>query len=198
MERKNIFFLIAGSALILTALGIGIYLLVKNPDDEKKDEEKDKGGSGDGNNEPKPQNPPSNNPAPINNPAPANNTSSIQNGQVVPIFNEEGELKNSLSQLKDRQLYPKRKWQGGWDYANIRSSAEVNTESAWYDPFDNLLTTIGAGTPIGKVTGETTGVYNSYAYRWFKVRLNKPVGFWGTTYDAYVRADNVTFVAYTP
>lgn len=192
MERKHIF-LIAGSVLILTALGIGIYLLVKKPDDEKKDEDKDKDkdGSGDEGDKSETDNPPTSKPT-------ANNTNSIQNGQVVPIFNEEGELKNVASQLKDRQLYPKRKWQGGYDYANVRSSAEVNTESAWYDPFDNLLTTIGAGTPIGKVVSETTGVYNSYAYRWFKVKLNKPVGFWGNTYDGYVRADTVTFVPYTP
>jgi hypothetical protein len=187
IERKHIF-LIGGAVLLLTAIGIGIYLIVKEPSDKKEEEPKDKGGDKE---PPETENPPAN-----TNPS-STNTSSIQNGQVVPVFNEENELKNSISQLKDKQLYPKRKWQGGSDYANVRSSAEVNTESAWYDPFDNLLTTIGAGTPIGKVMSETTGVYNSYAYRWFKVKLNKKVGFWGTTDEGFVRADTVTFVPYT-
>ncbi len=192
LERKHIF-LIAGSILLLTAIGIGIYLIVKKPSDEdKKDDEKDKGnGDGSGNeNTPKAE-PPANTTTPTNT-----NTSSIQNGQVVPIFNEENELKNPLSQLKNRQLYPKREWQGGWGYTNVRSSAEVNTESSWYDPFDNLLTTIGEGTAIGKVISEATGVYNSHSYRWFKVKLNKKVGFWGTTEEGFVRADTVTFVPY--
>src|SRR3989338_6910290 len=149
LERKHIF-LIAGSILVLTAIGIGIYLIVKKPSDEK-DETDDK--------------------------------------------EKENELKNGLSQIKNRVLYPKRAWQGGWDYTNVRSTASVNTESAWYDPFDNLLTTIGAGTPIGKVISETTGVYNSHPYRWFKVKLTKPVGFWGTE-EGFVRADTVTFVPY--
>lgn len=194
LEKKHIF-LIAGSVLLLTAIGIGIYLIVRKPSDSgDKSEEKEKGNGGD-ETPPETKNPPTGS-GENTTPTPTN-TSSVQNGQVVPIFNEENELKNSLSQLKDRQIYPKRKWQGGWDYANVRSSAEVNTESAWYDPFDNLLTTIGAGTPIGKVMSETTGVYNSYAYRWFKVKLNKKVGFWGTTEEGFVRADTVTFVPYT-
>lgn len=193
LERKYIF-LIAGSVLLATAIGIGIYLMVKKPSDkdEKAENNQDKGGGNDSGND----NDPTVEPPPSTNPHPTG-TSSIQNGQVVPVFNEENELKNSLEQLKDRQLYPKRKWQGGSDYANVRSSAEVNTESAWYDPFDNLLTTIGAGTPIGKVISKTTGVYNSYAYTWFKVKLNKKVGFWGTTDEGFVRADTVTFVPYT-
>lgn len=189
LERKHIF-LIAGSILVLTAIGIGIYLIVRKPSDEKDEpEDKEKGnGSGNGND------PKTEEPMVTTNPSPTN-TSSIQNGKVVPIFNEENELKNGLSQIKNRVLYPKRAWQGGWDYTNVRSTASVNTESAWYDPFDNLLTTIGAGTPIGKVISETTGVYNSHPYRWFKVKLTKPVGFWGTE-EGFVRADTVTFVPY--
>jgi len=191
LERKHIF-IIAGSILLLTALGIGIYLMVRKPDSDDKDEKNKDNGGGDGSGN---DDEPTTEPPPIKNPAPTTQ-SSIQNGKVVPIFNEENELKNSLSQLKDIQLYPKREWQGGWGYTNVRSSAEVNTESAWYDPFDNLLTTIGEGTPIGKVISETTGVYNSHPYRWFKVKLNKKVGFWGTTEEGYVRADTVTFVPY--
>lgn len=190
LDRKHIF-LIAGSALLVTAIVIGIILITKKPSDkdDKEENNKDKDGGNDSGND----NDPTVEPPPSTNP----NTSSIQNGQVVPIFNEENELKNDLSQLKETQLYPKRKWQGGSDYANIRSSAEVNTDQGWYDPFDNLLTTIGAGTPIGKVITKTTGLYNSYAYTWFKVKLNKKVGFWGTTDEGFVRADTVTFVPYT-
>lgn len=190
LERKHIF-LIVGSVLVLTAIGAGIYMLVKKPDDDTDKEAKKGNKNGSGTAEyPKTQTPPPGN-------TPSTTTGSIQNGEVVPVFNEENELKNSISQLKNRTLYPKRKWQGGWDYTNVRSSAEVNTASAWYDPFDNLLTTIGAGTPIGKVISETTGVYNSHPYRWFKVKLVKKVGFWGTTDEGYVRADTVTFVPYS-
>ena len=193
LERKHIF-LIGGAVLLLTAIGIGIYLIVNKPSDKDDKAEKDNGNGGGNDNgnddDPKTEPPATTNPAP-------NNTNSIQNGQVVPIFNEENELKNGLSQLKSIQLYPKRQWQGGWDYSNVRSTAEVNTESDWYDPFDNLFTTIGAGTPIGKVISETTGLYNSHPYRWFKVKLNKKVGFWGTTDEGFVRADTVTFVPYT-
>ena len=192
LERKHIF-LIGGAVLLLTAIGIGIYLVVSKPSDkDDKPEDKKKGGD---DTPPEIKNPPADSGG-NTTPAPTN-TNSIQNGQVVPIFNEENELKNVLSQLKSIQLYPKRQWQGGWDYTNVRSTAEVNTESAWYDPFDNLLTTIGAGTPIGKVISETTGLYNSHPYRWFKVKLNKKVGFWGTTEEGFVRADTVTFVPYT-
>lgn len=189
LERKHIF-LIAGSALLVTAIVIGIYLIVRKPSDEKDESDEKEKGKGSGNeNEDWTEQPLSSSPAPTN-------TSSIQNGQVVPIFNEENELKNSMEQLKGVLLYPKRKWQGGADYTNVRSSAEVNTESAWYDPFDNLLTTIGAGTPIGTVISKTTGVYNAYAYTWFKVKLNKKVGFWGNIDEGFVRADTVTFVPY--
>ncbi|MNU67062.1 hypothetical protein D3C71_563930 [compost metagenome] len=193
LDRKHIF-LIAGSALLVTAIVIGIILITKKPSDkdDKEENNKDKEGGDDSGND----NDPTVEPPPSTNPNPTN-TSSIQNGQVVPVFNEENELDNSMEQLKGVLLYPKRKWQGGSDYANIRSSAEVNTDQGWYDPFDNLLTTIGSGTPIGKVITSTTGLYNSYAYTWFKVKLNKKVGFWGTTDEGFVRADTVTFVPFT-
>ena len=192
LERKHLF-LIGGSILIAVAIGIGIYLIVKKPsgdEEETEDKPKDKKTGSD---DPSPNNEPSSTTPQSTNTT--NNQNSIQNGMVVPIFNEENELKNDYSQIKGRYLYPKREWQGGWGYTNVRSSAEVNTESVWYDPFDNLLTTIGEGSPIGKVIGKTTGVYNNYAYTWFKVKLNEPAGFWGTT-EGYVRADTVTFKPY--
>lgn len=190
LERKHIF-LIAGSVLLATAIGIGLYLIFKKPSDDEPEAEKKKGGD---DAPPETKTPPPPNTG--GNATTTNaNASSIQNGQVVPIFDEENQLKNSVSELQKTTLYPKRQWQGGSDYANIRTSAHVNTESAWYDPFDNLLTTIGAGTPIGKVTSATTTVYNGFPYRWLKVKLSKPVGFWGTE-EGYVRADTVTFVPY--
>lgn len=190
LEQKHIL-LIVGAVLIATAIGVGIYLLVRK--DDKPDETKDNpppgdnsGGSQGNANGSQPGNAPSS-----YTPPPTVNTS----GKVVPIYNEEKELDNPFSQLRGRVLYPKRKSAGGWDYANVRTSAEVNTEQAWYDPFDNLLTTINSGTPIGRVLEEVAGVYNGYSYRWFKVDLIKSVGFWGTK-TGYVRGDTVTFVPY--
>lgn len=186
LDRKYIF-LIVGSALLLSAIGVGIYLLTKpkakddDPEKRKEDEKKENGNG---------SNPSGGN----NNPNTPVITPSIP-GKVSPKFNAENELSNPYPQLKDRVLYPKRKAMGGWDYTNVRSSPEVNTESAWYDPFDNLITTINAGNPIGKVIGEQAGVYNDYSYRWFKVRLIKKVGFWNTE-EGYVRADTVTFAPY--
>lgn len=190
LERKHIF-LIAGSVLLATAIGIGLYLIFKKPSEDEPEAEKKKGGD---DTPPETKTPPPSNTG--GNTTTTNaNASSIQNGQVVPIFDEENQLKNSVAELQKTTLYPKRQWQGGSDYANIRTSAHVNTASAWYDPFSNLLTTIGAGTPIGKVTTATTTVYNGFPYRWLKVKLSKPVGFWGTD-EGYVRADTVTFVPY--
>jgi hypothetical protein len=128
------------------------------------------------------------------------NTSTTQNldpTKVVPKFNGENELSNKYSEIKDRYLYPKRKEHDGFGYANVRMSPAVNTQSAWYDPVSNLLTTIKSGTPIGKVIGETSAVFNEYSYRWFKVKLMKPVkGFLNTYTMGFVRADVVTFAPY--
>jgi hypothetical protein len=185
LERKHIF-LIVGSVLILGAIGVGIYLLTKpkakDDDPAKKKDDDKKDGENDDPEET------------ITPPKVPTSTPSIP-GKVSPTFNGENELSNPYPQLKDRVLYPKRKAMGGWDYTNVRSSPEVNTESAWYDPFDNLLTTINAGIPIGKVIGEEAGVYNNYSYRWFKVKLIKQVGFWNMD-TGFVRGDTVTFAPY--
>jgi hypothetical protein len=193
LEKKHIV-LIVGSVLLVTAIGIGLYLIFRDdpdkddstdPKDDPKDT-KDVPPSG-GTNEQSSTGNQSNS---------TSSQSSIQNGKVVPIFNEENELANPISQLKGRVLYPKRKYLGGWDYANVRTTADVNTDQGWWDFRDNLLTTINAGTPIGKVLGSTSGLYNSYSYTWFKVKLFKEIGFLETD-EGYVRADTVTFVPYT-
>ena len=43
LERKHIF-LIAGSVLLATAIGIGLYLIFKKPSDDEPEAEKKKGG----------------------------------------------------------------------------------------------------------------------------------------------------------
>lgn len=188
LEQKHII-LIVGSVLVLTAIGVGIYLLTRNRDEKNSEETANEGDVKNG---------------PIGGPAGGNTTppgATIDPGKVIPQFNDENELKNPLSQLKGKVLYPKRKYLGGWDYTNVRSSTEVNTNQGWWDGYDNLITTINAGTPIGYVEGEATGVHNSYSYRWFKVKLIKPVTkisaftFWRYS-EGYVRADTVTFIAY--
>lgn len=186
-QTKKYIFLIAGGVLILGAIGLGIYLHFsnkdKNSDKENPSSDKDKDSGK--------QDPPAGNntlpPPPVYEP-PSN--------KVTPKYNVEGELSNPYGELKGKVLYPKRKEFGGWGYANIRSSVEVNTDQGWWDFSDNLLTTINSGIPIGTVTGEEAGLFNNYSYRWFKVKLTKPVGFWGNTYDGYVRADTVTFQPY--
>lgn len=182
--------LITGSVLIAAAITVGIILYFKNKNSQENPEDTTPSGNN-------------------NSSHAGTNTSGSGGGSnngpdqptdpnmVVPRFNSEKELSNPYSELKDRYLYPKRKEIGGWDYTNVRSSAEVNTDQAgWWDFSDNLLTTINAGTPIGKVIGTASGLFNGYSYTWFKVKLLKPVGFWGSTYEGFVRADTVTFKPY--
>lgn len=185
LERKHIA-IIVGSVLLATAIGIGIYLIFRKPSDQKKAAD-----------EPAPSNVANSTATATTTQPTADSSGSIQNGQVVPIFNEENELANDISQLRGKVLYPKRKYLGGWDYTNVRSSAEVNTDTGWLDPSDNLLTTIDAGTPIGTVDSDTTAILNEHGYRWFKVNLIKGVGFWGSIFQGFVRADTVTFQPYT-
>lgn len=187
LEERHIILIVSGT-LLLTAAGVGLYLLFRDKD-TSKDEKKKSTDKGD-----KPTSTVKEPPA--GNYNQSSSTSTQTAGKVSPRFNEENELINPLTELKGRLIYPKRKYLGGWDYTNVRSSAEVNTESAWYDPFDNLLTTIGAGTPVGKIMSSTTGLFNNHPYRWFKVKLLKEVGAWGTD-EGYVRADTVTFIPYS-
>lgn len=116
--------------------------------------------------------------------------------EIKPAYNIENELSNPLHQLKGRMLYAKREWAGGLGYANVRSSPEVNNSSGWWDA-DNLITTINKGIPIGRVLSEESGLFNGYSYRWFKIKLYKPVGGWFSNYtEGYVRGDTLTFKPY--
>lgn len=189
MERQTkIILLISGIVILLGAIGLGLYFYVNREKGDPKT-----GGADD------PEGSPTDEPGtnePVGNTPPPDYNKTIP-GMITPHYNSEGELDNEISQLKGRTLFPKRKEAGGWGYANVRSSAAVNNETAWYDPFDNLLTTINAGTPIGTVADDTTGAYNGYGYRWFRVKLYEPAPFFGgLAYYGYVRADTVTIKPY--
>jgi hypothetical protein len=116
--------------------------------------------------------------------------------KIIPIRNLDKVINNSFAEIKGVTIYPASKSdnaESGHPYAegfaNVRSSAEVNNISAWYDPFDNLLGKISAGTPIGTIYSEQ---YDNMTpkMRWFKVKLTKKLG--GSQYG-YVRGDTVTF-----
>lgn len=193
MQRTTkIALLITGSVIIAGGLAVGLYFLLRKPKPEdeytpvSKTGGSSKGQSNSGNADPQEQ-----------NTGGSNIPTSL--GQITPTFNVENELSNPFSQLKGRVLYPKRETIGGWGYANVRTSAEVNTNQGWWDGKDNLITTINSGIPIGSVISEKAGLFNGYSYRWFKVKLIKPVdGFWSDYTEGYVRADTVTFKPYTP
>lgn len=191
MERKyKIALIITGSVLLATAIGITIYQLTKKEDSNETE-------SG--------QTLPA---EPSNSSSAATSTRTTLGGAssswevdgIEPIYNTENELSNPLPELKGQNLYAKPTSEGGWGYANVRTSAEVNNDTGfWTDGVTNLITTIQSGTPIGKVVSEATGVYNGYAYRWLKVTLATPTGGWFFPYtQGFVRADTVTFKPYTP
>lgn len=192
MERQHkIFLIVTGAVLLAGIVGLAIYQLTKKDDTNEEEPINDQGEIPKNNNTPSPV---SN--SDVSNPSP-NQAPPADPNMVVPRFNVESELINPISELKDHVLYPKRVATGGWGYANVRSTPEVNTEQAWWDPFDNLLTTISSGTSIGRVISHETKVYNGYNYRWFKVKLTKPTGGVFSPYtEGYVRADTVTFKQY--
>ena len=116
--------------------------------------------------------------------------------KIIPVRNLDKVINNSFAEIKGVTIYPASKSdnaESGHPYAegfaNVRSSAEVNNISAWYDPFDNLLGKISAGTPIGTIYSEQ---YDNMTpkMRWFKVKLTKKLG---DSQYGYVRGDNVTF-----
>lgn len=185
MERKHkILLVIIGAVLLAGILGVVIYQLTKTEDQEEDEtqlnQELEESLIDDSS---------TNQGAGIISP-PDDPT------MVKPKFNVEKELANSFAQLKDHILYPKRTGQGGIDYANVRSSPEVNTDQGWWDT-GNLITTISSGTSIGRVDSIEFKLYNGYNYKWFKVKLTKPTGGVFSAYtEGYVRADTVTFKPY--
>ena len=196
--------LIVGISILAVGVGVSLFLFFKrlkeNRDAEKQEAEDYKSIKIKSASKPSSSSSSSTSSSSSANNSSSSNSTTTQNldpTKVVPKFNGENELSNKYSEIKDRYLYPKRKEHDGFGYANVRMSPAVNTQSAWYDPVSNLLTTIKSGTPIGKVIGETSAVFNDYSYRWFKVKLVKPVkGFLNTYTMGFVRADVVTFVPY--
>lgn len=185
MERRTkIILLVAGGILVVGTISLGLYIHFKNKREKENQES---------------------NPNQTRNGNQSDSTSEDQeetipetpqqnDGLTHPKFNVENELSNSLSSIKGHYLYPKRTAQGGTGYSNVRSSAMVNNDQGWWDPSDNLITTINSGTSIGKVLSEEAGLYNGYSYRWFKVKLTKPTGGIFSPYtEGYVRGDTVTF-----
>lgn len=204
MEQKTKHILwITGASILVVGATIGLIVYFRNRNADKEDEGGELGvdnpylkskppkassgtssSSGSSSNTVKPSS---------GTPNSGTSTSASSPKKITARFNEEKELINPLSEIKGKLLYPKRATMGGQGYTNLRTSASVNTESAWYDPFDNLITTIRQGIPIGRVLSETTSLLNSYPYRWFKVKLYKKFN----SYEyAFVRADTVTFAPY--
>ncbi|ASS50147.1 MAG: hypothetical protein A3D31_11305 [Candidatus Fluviicola riflensis] len=184
--------IISGVVLLLGGIGVGLYFLLK--DDKPSDEE--------GNENQDNESESNDNTGGSDKSSGNSNTTTtppkvVDPTMVVPKYSVENELSNNIGQLKGKMLYPKRKEIGGWGYTNVRATTEVNDSTNWfYDPISNLLTTINSGTPIGTVVSEKSGVYNGYSYRWFLVKLYKPVGWFDKVTAGYVRADTVTFKAY--
>ena len=190
MERRTkIIILVVGGVLIIGTISLGLHFHFKNKREEEeakndsKKFEEPKAGESKEDTKTTPETTPE--------------TTVINDGKTRPTFNVENELSNPIGKLKGHYLYPKRKAQGGWGYSNVRTSALVNNDQGWWDPSDNLITTINSGTSIGKVLSEASGVYNGYSYRWFKVKLTKPTGGVFSPYTVgYVRGDTVTFATY--
>lgn len=202
MERETkIALIITGSIVLIGAVSFGIYHYMTTKAEEQKNKKDVNGSNNSQSSTSKPKG---------NSTSGGNSNSSLSSNvgeiidepitdpnMVVPKYNSEKELINGFLEIKNQYLYPKRKEVGGYGYANIRSSTEVNTDRGWWDFDDNLITTINSGVPIGKVLSETSGLFNDYSYRWFKVKLYKPInGFWSDTTEGYVRADTVTFKPY--
>ena len=125
---------------------------------------------------------------------------STKDDKITPVRNLDKVLNNSFSEIRGVKIYPARKSsdpaQGhlyAEGFANIRTSPEVNNKSSWYDPIDNLLGKVSAGSSIGTIISEQ---YDDMTpkMRWFKVKLTKKID--GKQYG-WVRGDNVTFVPFT-
>jgi len=118
----------------------------------------------------------------------------------TPVRNSEQDVINSLSDIKGKKLYPATMSDDAYKghpyalgYTNMRTSAEVNTDSGWTDFSDNLIGKINSGSSIGTIIGESYDKLNP-RHRWFKVKMSRPCCGTFTNYTkAWVRADTVTF-----
>ena len=118
----------------------------------------------------------------------------------TPVRNAEQDVINTLSDIKGKTLYPATKSDDAYKghpyalgYTNMRTSAEVNTDTGWTDFSDNFIGKISGSTPIGTITSEAYDNLNP-KHRWFKVKMSKACCGTFTDYKvAWVRADTVTF-----
>ncbi len=198
MERKHkIILIVLGALLLAGGIGVLIYGLTKDSDSDDLETDENPYLS-DGNSTTAITSNSSDDSSNSEGESKLGGASSSWGSEITPKFNTENELSNPLAEIRGVVLYPKGIANAGWGYTNIRTSAEVNNDQGWWDPSDNLITTINAGSPIGSVLGVETGVYNGYPYQWFKVKLAKAVSGWFSDYtEGYVRGDTVTFKPFT-
>lgn len=178
--------IVVGSLAVAGGIGYAIYKKVKNKKKEKEEVEKELKETQELEE--------------INKGLESQSTANKNDGKVIPVRNLDKVLNNAFKEIKNVKLYPAKKSsdpvQGhpyAEGFANIRTSPEVNNESAWYDPFDNLLGKISAGSSIGTIVSEQ---YDNMTpkMRWFKVKLTKAID--GEQYG-WVRGDVVTFQPFT-
>lgn len=181
--NKSSFWKILGGVLVLGGASFLIYRQVKKSRDLKalREEEKKKADEV----------------AKLEENTQGTDSSNTQIGDTItPIRNVDRAINNKFSDIRGVNLYPAKKSNNSVEghpfalgYSNVREKPEVNNESAWYDPFDNLLGKVVAGQSLGKLVSER---YDNLepAMRWFLVKLTKPLDGW--TYG-WVRADTVSF-----
>lgn len=183
ITKKNSFWKILGGILILGGASFIVYRQVKKSRDLKALQEEEKLKAEEV--------------SKLEENTQGTDSSNTQIGDTIyPLRNVDRAINNKFSDIRNVVLYPAKKsnnkvegHQFALGYSNVREKPEVNNESAWYDPFDNLLGKVVAGQTIGKIVSER---YDNLepAMRWFLVKLNKPLDGW--TYG-WVRADTVTF-----
>lgn len=120
--------------------------------------------------------------------------------KITPQRDINKAIANNFRDIYGVKLYPAKKSSNPSEgqpnatgYTNVRSSAEVNTEKAWYDPIDNLLGKVSSGEEIGTIATEKYDEL-SPPIRWFLVKLKKPLTKHGWTHEyGWVRSDYTTF-----
>ena len=184
--NKSSFWKILGGILVLGGASFIIYRQVKKSKDLKALQEEDKKKAEEV--------------AKLEENTQGTESTDTQIGDTIsPVRNVDRAINNKFSDIRGVVLYPAKKSNNKIEghpfalgYSNVREKPEVNTESAWYDPFDNLLGKVVAGQTIGKIVSER---YDNLepAMRWFLVKLKTPLDGWNY---GWVRADTVTFKSF--
>lgn len=183
VSSKSYFWKILGGVLVLGGASFILYRQIKKSRDLKvlREEEKIK----------------SEEVAKLEDNVQGTDSSDTKIGDTIsPDRNVDKAINNKFSDIRGVILYPAKKSNNKIEghtfalgYSNIREKPEINNESAWYDPFDNLLGKVVAGQTIGKLVSER---YDNLepAMRWFLVKLTKSLDGWSY---GWVRADTVSF-----